>query len=100
MKTLIFLLMASASLNAQNLINTAGNIINQATQGGSGSNLSNDEIVSGLREALNVGSKNAAGSASKRDGCLKNPAITIPFPSESKVGESKARQLGTGPQVD
>jgi hypothetical protein len=100
MKTLICLLLASASLNAQSLINAAGNIINQATQGASGNNLSNDEIVSGLKEALNVGSRNASGSASKRDGFLKNPAIKIPFPNEAKIVESKARQLGMGSQVD
>ena len=99
--TLVALLFA-ASLNGQNLINQATNAINNATQGngGRGSNLSNDEIVKGLREALDIGSKNAAGSASKRDGFLKNNLIKIPFPKEAKVVESKARQLGMGSQVD
>ena len=81
MKTLVaFSLLCSlitASLNGQSLLNQATNAINNATQnsGGKGSNLSNDEVVSGLREALNIGSKNASGSASKRDGFLKNSLI-------------------------
>ena len=42
---------------------------------------------------------NASGSASKRDGFLKNSLIKIPFPKEAKVVETKARQLGMGSQV-
>ena len=98
----LFCTSITANLNGQNLINQATNAINNATQnsGGRGSNLSNDEVVSGLREALNIGSKNASGSASKRDGFLKNSLIKIPFPKEAKVVETKARQLGMGSQVD
>lgn len=99
---LLFLgcLVVSAQAQSQNLLNRATNAVNQATGSGLGSNLSNDEVVSGLREALNVGSNAAAGSASKKDGFLKNPLIKIPFPKEAKVVETKARQIGMGAQVD
>lgn len=62
--------------------------------------LSNDEIIRGLKEALNVGSNNAAGSASKLDGFFKNPIIKIPFPPEAREMESKLRSIGMGKQVD
>jgi hypothetical protein len=62
--------------------------------------LTNDEIIRGLKEALNVGSNNAAGSASKVDGFFKNPVIKIPFPPEAKEMEAKLRSLGMNKQVD
>ena len=58
------------------------------------------EVISGLKEALSLGSKNAAGFAAKVDGYYKNPAIFIPFPEEAKVVEDKVRALGMGKQVD
>jgi len=62
--------------------------------------LTNDEIIRGLKEALNVGSNNASSSASKVDGFFKNPIIKIPFPPEAKNIESKVRALGMNKQVD
>lgn len=106
MKRLILLFTAALTIqsaSAQNLINKATNAINSAASGtnsNAGKNLSNDEVVKGLREALTIGSGNAAGSASKTDGFLKNNLIKIPFPKESKIVETKARQIGMGSQVD
>jgi hypothetical protein len=62
--------------------------------------LTNDEIIRGLKEALNVGSKNASSSASKTDGFFKNSIIKIPFPHEAKKIESTVRSLGMNKQVD
>ena len=45
--------------------------------------LNNDEVVKGLREALNVGTNKSTASASKQDGFLKNALITIPFPPDA-----------------
>src|SRR5829696_4709138 len=50
--------------------------------------LTNDEIIAGLKEALNVGSNNASSSASKVDGYFRNSIIKIPFPPEAKNIES------------
>lgn len=95
-------LLFSTNIQAQSIRNRATNAINQATGGNTGNSgkLSNDEIVSGLREALTIGSNNAAGKAAVRDGFFKNPLIKIPFPKEAKVVETKARQIGMGSQVD
>jgi hypothetical protein len=62
--------------------------------------LTNDEIIRGLKEALNVGSNNASSTASKVDGYFKNPVIKIPFPPEAKNIESKVRAIGMNKQVD
>jgi len=90
--------------NAQSkFIKNVTNTVQNAT-GGAGNNgstsLTNTEITNGLREALNVGTNNATGSASKINGFLGNPLIKIPFPPEVKIVESKARQYGMGSQVD
>ena len=62
--------------------------------------LSNEEIISGLKEALNVGSNNASSAGSKTDGYFKHPVIKIPFPPEAQQMESKLRSIGMGKQVD
>lgn len=67
---------------------------------GLGAGLSNDEIVSGLREALTVGSNNAGSLASKLDGYYKNPKIKIPFPKEAQEMESTLRGMGMSQPVD
>ncbi len=62
--------------------------------------LSNDEIIAGLKEALNVGSNKAAASASKSDGYFRHPVIKIPFPPEAQQMESRLRSIGMNKQVD
>ncbi len=56
--------------------------------------LSNEDIIAGLKEALNVGSKNASGLASKVDAYYKNPALFIPFPPEAKKVQETLINLG------
>jgi len=104
MKRLVLFFAAALAFQtsqAQNLLDRATNAINSgAAAATQGNGLSNDEVVKGLREALTIGSGNASGNASKRDGFLKNNLIKIPFPKEAKVVETKARQIGMGSQVD
>jgi hypothetical protein len=104
MKKLIFLCLtlfiASQTTFSQIDLNQIKNTATNIVSGGGTSSLSSDEIINGLKEALNVGTKNAAGSASKLDGYLKNPLIKIPFPPEAKDMESKLRTMGMGKQVD
>jgi len=62
--------------------------------------LTNGEAISGLREALNVGIKNASGFASATDGFFKNAAIKLLFPPEAQNIETKLRSLGFGNLCD
>ena len=72
-------------------------IIEKAPSKGS---LSNEEIVSGLKEALNVGTNNASGKLSNVDGFFKDAAIKILMPEEAQKAEKKLRSLGMGKLVD
>ncbi|MBI2967671.1 MAG: DUF4197 domain-containing protein [Bacteroidetes bacterium] len=91
--SVIFLADAQAQINLDNIKNQVNNAI-----GNTG--LSNTEIVSGLKEALKIGTNNSTGKASKPDGFFKNQAIKILFPPEARDMERTLRNVGMGPQVD
>ena len=67
---------------------------------GGGEGLTNDDIVSGLREALEVGTRNAVATVSQTDGYFKNPLIRIPLPENVQKVEKLLRATGFGSQVD
>lgn len=96
---LIVILFSTLSVTGQNLneLLQQGQNAVTSTKGG---DLSNDEIIKGLKEALTVGGSNAANLASKAGGYLKNPAIKIPFPKEARDMESTLRNIGMGKEVD
>ena len=62
--------------------------------------LSNQEVISGLKEALQVGIKNAVNITSVTDGFLKNEAIRLAFPPDAIKARQKAIDLGMTAQVD
>lgn len=75
----------------------------KALQGktGTGTNpLSNDEVISGLKDALTVGTNNSTAVSSKVDGFYKNPKLFIPFPPEAKQVKDKVDALGMKSQTD
>ena len=81
-------------------------VINTALQTVDGSNnsskpgLTNDEVISGLKEALNVGIKNSVSLTSITDGFLKNDAIRIVFPQDAIKIKEKAIEFGMSGQVE
>ncbi|MFM7007575.1 MAG: DUF4197 domain-containing protein [Flavobacteriales bacterium] len=62
--------------------------------------LSNEEVISGLKEALQVGIKNSVTQSSALDGFLGNPQIRLPFPPDALKVKEKALQLGMNNQVE
>jgi hypothetical protein len=62
--------------------------------------LTNDEVISGLKEALQVGAENSGKKLSALDGFFKDAAIKILMPEEAKKVEKTLRNLGMGKQVD
>jgi len=62
--------------------------------------LSEDEIINGLKQALEVGTTNAVTTVSKTDGYFKNPKIRIPLPENVMKVEKLLRTVGFGNQVD
>lgn len=67
---------------------------------GSKGNLSNDDIISGLKEALRVGTDSSAKRLSKVDGFFGDAAIKILMPAEAQKAEKTLRNLGMGKLVD
>jgi hypothetical protein len=67
---------------------------------GSKSSLTNDEIINGLKEALNVGANNASKKLSNVDGFFKDAVIKVLMPEEAKKAEKKLRSMGMGKLVD
>jgi hypothetical protein len=102
MKKLILplLLLSSVCVNAQNsgggLLKKASGLLNKAK----GGNLSNDDIVAGLKEALSIGAQNGANKLSSVDGFFANAAIKVLMPPEAQKVEKTLRSAGMGKLVD
>jgi hypothetical protein len=58
------------------------------------------EMVSGLKQALEVGTGDAVSFLNKPGGYLDNARFKIPFPPDAMRVAEKARELGLGKQVD
>lgn len=93
-------------LNEANTILNGGNNNNTNNNGkggilsGLGSNVSNTEIVSGLREALKIGTQNASKKLNIANGFFGNQLIKIMLPQEVRNMEATLRQFGFGKQCD
>ena len=88
-------------INAQaQLLKDALNKGKEAVSGQKGtSGLTNDEVISGLKEALSLGAKKSAEAASLADGFNKNPLIFIPFPPEAQKMKDRLISIGMEQKV-
>ena len=93
-------ILASTGVNAQLNLNKLKNSVKTQVETPTASKLTNDEVISGLKEALSVGVDNAGKSASVMDGFNKNDLIRIPFPAEAENMQKSLRKVGMGKQVD
>lgn len=75
-------------------------VVQSTTSSGSSQPLTEREVVSGLKAALEKGIELAAADASKTDGFFGNSFIKIPFPPDAQKAEDKLRQIGLGNEVD
>jgi hypothetical protein len=62
--------------------------------------LTDNEIVEGLKEALRVGTQNSVASANQTDGYLGNLNIKIPFPEEAQFVATALSTIGAQSLVD
>ena len=74
-------------------------ILNPTNNSPSKIDLTNEEVISGLKEALNVGIKNAVDLSSVTDGFLKNDIIRLPFPPDAIKVREKAINFSLSKQV-
>ena len=92
----VSLISADAGWNLNDIKKRAEDVARTAT----GSGLTNAEVIRGLKEALSIGAKNAAGKAAKLNGFYKNPRIKIPFPPKAQKVKTTVETLGMRKQVD
>ncbi|WP_292441112.1 DUF4197 domain-containing protein [Methylophaga sp.] len=64
------------------------------------STLDSSTMVSGLKEALSIGSKRAIDTVSQTDGYLGNPRIRIPLPPQVEKVGNLLRQVGMSDLAD
>ncbi len=65
-----------------------------------GGGLSESTIVSGLKQALEVGTERTVGRTSRADGFFGNPLLRIPIPQELDSTARTLRNFGLGGYVD
>ena len=80
------------------LFKKASSILNKSSS--STGNLSTDEIVSGLKEALSLGAQKSTDKLSAPDGFFKDAAVKILLPKQVQDIENKLRMFGMGKLVD
>lgn len=61
--------------------------------------LTEADITAGLKEALTVGARNAAGRLASQDGYWGDPAVRIPLPEEAKVIVDNISRIPGGQQL-
>ena len=100
MRRFLVLIVLGVSLVAQaqldDILKKATETLNQRRT----ANLSNDKIVAGLKEALQVSTGKAVALTGKPDGFLKNEAIKILLPPKLQTVGRGMRMLGMGAQVN
>ncbi len=72
----------------------------QKVPGKNSGSLTNDEVINGLKEALEVGTKRGTEKLSAVDGFFKDAVIKILMPPEAQKAEKTLRNVGLGKQVD
>jgi len=99
----VFAMMA-AQTHAQmfrDYVNEADRSLNQLQKNkNNGGGLSQSDIAAGLKQALQVGAKNATNKVSAVNGFFGNALIKILMPPEAKKVENTLREIGLGDQVD
>lgn len=88
--------------NAQfgDILNKGKKILNEQTGNGGSTNLTNSEIIAGLKQALEIGSNNAGNQLSTLNGYFGNQLIKILMPPEVRQVEQTLRSIGMGGEVD
>jgi len=101
-------LCAAETASAQSLSDILGRLknasssgsANNSSSGNSLSGLSNADISSGLKQALEIGAKQASQQLSQKDGFFKNAAVKILMPPEAQKVAETLRSIGMGSLVD
>ena len=80
--------------------NSVNNVVNGGNNNNSSTGLTNDEVIAGLKSALEEGIKKGVNITSKVDGFNKNMEIRLPWPPDAKDARQKLIDLGMKSQVE
>lgn len=100
MRFVILALVLSIPCPAQTQLGDILKKADEALNQRSTSSLSNDKIIAGLKQALQVSTGKAVAVTGRPDGFLKNAAIKILLPPKLQTVGKGMRMLGMGAQVD
>lgn len=100
MKRLVSVLFLFAGIAVMGQSSSVLNSIEKKIGGGSGSSLSSDDIVAGLKQALSLGAQKSADQLSAVNGFLNDKAVKILLPDQAQKAEKTLRGLGMGKLVD
>lgn len=103
MKKIIYsfaLLSIISIISSCDVLEEAATMVGTTTTTPAKPQLTNGEVISGLREALTVGIKNSVNLTSVTDGFLKNTEIRLPFPEDAIKVKQKAVEWKMESQVD
>lgn len=92
-KIIVFLLVLNLTACAE-----LQQVVNQLPQGGVG--IGNDEIASGLRQALDFGIEKQVAKLTQTDGFYKNEMVKILLPEELQKVDKGLRDIGLGKLAD
>jgi hypothetical protein len=100
----LFIIFWTANVTQAQILRDYINDAEGAMKGGSGKNkkggLSSADIADGLRQALQIGAKNATSRVSAVNGFFGNALIKILMPPEARKVENTLREIGMGTYVD
>lgn len=92
----ILLLLIAFSFSGCETAKSILNSVDNATNGG----LTTDEVVQGLKEALQLGTDSATNKLSALNGFYKDARVKIVMPPEAQKVEKTLRNVGLGSVVD
>lgn len=88
------------TLSSCDVLQEAADSLENVASTTNSTSLTNQEVVSGLKEALSVGITNSVNLTSVVDGFLKNSEIRLPFPPDAIKAKEKAIEWGMSGQVE
>jgi len=97
---IVLLLIALGNVQIPVAFAQFGDILKGVEKALKGGELSESQIIQGLKEALSVGTGNAVQTVSQVGGYYDNPRIKIPLPGAVQKVEKLLRAAGYGSKVD
>src|SRR5689334_4976551 len=90
----------SVSCQIKGVIKDKVKTLPQTKSNSGSSSLTNEEVVKGLKEALQIGTMKAADLGAQLDGFYKNPRLFIPWPAEAEEMKNKLIKMGFSKKVE